>query len=434
MFSLHETRRIQLCRLAFIVLCALPTIGVIAWCVVVNGPVYRHLHQRAISARFQCVARLTRASSPRPDLVLYEGLDLTDRETGQLLARFGAVEVQTAADMVTVRLPLPGMINGRRLVDVGRLALAQTQASFGAKPLQIEAGHLTLSLPSGDQTLTDLVGRVADEPRQSRLRLTFARATAGDLTPTRIETSLIRNQATVLRTTSVEFRTEGAPLPCELLSAIWPAVSVLGPECTFAGRILASDSTAGWSLNLDGQVDHVDLDRLMGPFPHKLTGQASIALKHVAVRDGRVEQAAGTIIGGPGTISRSLVQSALTGLRLEGSPRVFFGLDNRIGYSQLSMAFDLGADGLTLHGRVAEPPGTILLADDQVLLKEPTVERQPVLNLVRTLVPQVALQVPATRETDRLTRWLPIPPVAAPPGQETALPEARSLRVTPPKR
>ena len=73
----------------------------------------------------------------------------------------------------------------------------------------------------------------------------------------------------------------------------------------------------------------------------------------------------------------------------------------------------------------------MLIGKNQILLREPKAQPQPVLNLVRALVPQTALQVPASRETDELTRVLPVPAVGVPPGQEGALPNARSLRVGP---
>jgi hypothetical protein len=434
MFSLHENRRIQLCRAAFVLLCALPAAGVLIWCGVVHTPIYRRMHERVIAAQLGCKAQLISASSPRPDLVLYEGLDLTDRDSGQLLARFPAVEVHTGSDGTTVRLPMPGMANGRRLADFWQLALAQLRSSEDAAALRLEAGHLTLSLPSGDQTLTDIVGTLETDAQKSRLRFEFARATAGDCATAPMALTVTRGRADATKDLLAEFDTGGASLPCDVLATVWPAAHTFGHESTFAGSVRASGAAARWTLELAGRLEHVDLDRLMGQYPHKLTGQATIDLKDVTVLDGRIEKASGTIAAGPGTVSRSLLQSALACLRLESAPRALAGPENRFAYTQLGVEFDLGVDGLALRGQIPKQPRAILTAGDQVLVQQPTVEKQPVLNLVRTLVPQVALQVPATRETDSLTRWLPVPPVAVPPGQETALPEARSLRVSPTKR
>ncbi|MEX2114937.1 MAG: hypothetical protein WD845_17220, partial [Pirellulales bacterium] len=55
--------------------------------------------------------------------------------------------------------------------------------------------------------------------------------------------------------------------------------------------------------------------------------------------------------------------------------------------------------------------------------------RQPAVNLLRTLVPQSAVHVPATRETNPLAAFLPVPPLVSPAGQEGPLPQARAIIV-----
>jgi hypothetical protein len=54
-----------------------------------------------------------------------------------------------------------------------------------------------------------------------------------------------------------------------------------------------------------------------------------------------------------------------------------------------------------------------------------------VLDLVRTLVPQSDVQVPATRETAGLTGALPVPSIVLRPGTEEPLPHVRPLGVNP---
>ena len=52
------------------------------------------------------------------------------------------------------------------------------------------------------------------------------------------------------------------------------------------------------------------------------------------------------------------------------------------------------------------------------MAREPAVARQPVVNLVRALVPASEVQVPATRESDKLARVLPIPSIVAAPARK----------------
>ena len=59
------------------------------------------------------------------------------------------------------------------------------------------------------------------------------------------------------------------------------------------------------------------------------------------------------------------------------------------------------------------------------LMAEPTAEELARIALVRTLVPQSAVQVPASRQTDWLLRHLPLPEVMPVPGTEAVPPHAR---------
>lgn len=105
------------------------------------------------------------------------------------------------------------------------------------------------------------------------------------------------------------------------------------------------------------------------------------------------------------------------------------GTENRLPYRQLGLAFEVDSAGLTLQGTAAQAPGVVLVGDTQVLVRQAATARLPVVNLVRTLVPQSTVQVPATRETHELARLLPIPPTTPPPGSEGPLPRARTINV-----
>ena len=61
--------------------------------------------------------------------------------------------------------------------------------------------------------------------------------------------------------------------------------------------------------------------------------------------------------------------------------------------------------------------GTILQSHDGVLLAEAAGPSGPVVALLRMLVPESEVQVPATRESDWLAARLPLPQVMPPPDQ-----------------
>jgi hypothetical protein len=434
MFNLHETSRIVLCRAAFLALCLAPTCGVAAWCLAVNLPAFRHAHERAIGQRLGWDARLDEAAAPRPGLTLYQGLELTDPQTGERLAQAPFVEIGVAGDCTSIRLPHPATMNGSRLDVLLRLAERLMHTADRLRPVEFGAQTLTLDLDGGDQTLVDVAGRLRHDPSESRLDLQFRLATAdaAAATVSRGETaklSIVRRHGSAH--TTFQLATGGTPLPWRLIASSWRAANRLGQAGTFEGRATASEQSGHWKLDLVGRIDGVDLAQLAASLPHVLTGPAEVELQHVVISDGRVERAAGKLVAGPGTISRSLIHSASDNLALEASRQAALGRDNRLVYKQLNLAFELDDTGLLVRGAVPNSKGAVLADEKQILVRQTSDARQPVVNLLRALVPQTAVQVPATRETSGLAAFLPVPSLVPPRGSEAPLPQAKAIRVVP---
>ena len=429
MFSLHETTRIRLCRAAFVALCLGPLCAVVAWSVVVRVDWYRQAHERAIAARLGWTARLDEASTPRPNLLLYRGLELADPNNGQLLARLPFVEIDSGGATVVVRLPYPAIVNGTRLDAFWKLAQELARSSESAAHLRFEARNLTVHLVDGDQSFTELAGELDSNEGQALGKLSFCRAVAGSQTPEPCEVMLTRSQHAGTLVHSIELSTGNTPLPASLIASIWPGALQLGKTSAFAGRISAIEQSGAWRTEFRGELTRIDLDLLVSPFPHKLSGLATARLDRVTIAGGRLENAAGSLTAGPGEISRSLVQSAETHLHVRAADQAISGPSNSLPYLQLCASFEVGPEGMTLRGAVPNTKGALLVDDQFVLVEEAPVSIQPVVDLVRTLVPRHEVQVPATRETAMLTSALQMPSIAPEPGQEQ--PIARPLNVTP---
>ena len=417
-------------------LCLVPSALVAAWCVAVNLPGYRSAHERRVAQRVGWDARLQEASSPRPGLLLYTGLELADPQSGRLLARAPFVEIDSSSDRTTVRLPHPAVANGLRLEAFFKLA-ERLLNSMDRREIDFQCQNVTLHLSDGDKTLTNLSGTLRHDDSESRLVVKFRLATAGkqDAAPSQsaaAEITIVRQRGSSEHTT-FEFTTGGTPLPCNLIAASWPGARRLGKTSTFDGRIMAHEQTGVWNLQLAGRFGQIDLQQLVAPFPHKLTGTAEVELKQATVHDGRIDKALGKLVAGPGTISRSLIHAACDNLGLEASRPAASGRDNRLAYRQLNLAFEIDETGLIVRGEFPQAKSAVLVDDKQVLVRNLTATRQPAVNLLRTLVPASAVQVPATRETSGLAALLPVPPVVPPPGSEQPLPQANALRLAPPR-
>ena len=305
------------------------------------------------------------------------------------------------------------------------------QGRIGAAPLDVRlaAGELTLRGGDGAQTLTELEGSVESLAGGTQAAASFR--LAGTDTPQPIRIRLIRNRQTAPPASAFELDTGGGAVPCNLLAMGLPGLEQLGARSRLRGYIWASQASddqqpAGWNGELVGQIFDVDLDDLVtGRFPHKLSGTAQLTVQSARFRGGRLEEAEGTLFAGPGVISRSLLDAAAArlGLVRDAQPQAPGDL---VPYEQLALAFSIDSRGLKLQGRCpASAPGAILTAREGRLLSEPAQQPQPVLALLRTLVPASRHQVPATRQTDWLIGHLPVPDVAPPPGTESQLPQAR---------
>lgn len=432
MFSLHETTRIRLCRAAFLALCIVPTCAVIAWAVYANAPAYRRAHERAIAACTGWQAGLTGVSSPRPGMLLYEGLELSDPDSGELLARLPFVEVTSAGGTVVVKLPFPAAVNGTRLDAFWKLInhLARRRPASGT--LRFCAQNLTIRLPEGDHSFTDVVGQIDGDEAHTQAKLTFRRAIAGTIPAEPCRLTLTRRGDATTAKQVIQLTTGSTPLPTSLFAPLWSGAPGFGKTCQFTGHIYAVERSGVWTTELEGRASGIDLDLVVSRrFPHKLSGLAEIRLKSVTLEGGRIVRAEGSVTAGPGIISRSLVQSAQTHLHIQAAAQALKGRGNLIPYQQLSVGFKISTEGMSLHGEVPGTRGAMLVDSRRVLAVEPPLVTQPVVDLVRTLVPNSEVHVPATRETARLSGVLPLPSIVPVPGSEQPLPHARPLSVKP---
>ena len=107
--------------------------------------------------------------------------------------------------------------------------------------------------------------------------------------------------------------------------------------------------------------------------------------------------------------------------------------DNRFHtYTKLRLWAELGEGRLTLRaGDGADTRGAILADANGGLLHESTASPQPVINLVRALVPQREILVPASIESEALLTRLPLL-VAQPAKEKSNAPRSR-LRPEQPK-
>jgi hypothetical protein len=439
MFQLHDKTRRRICMAGFILFCVAPTLGAALWSAARHLPWTAREEEQTLGNLLGLEVRMAGMKHLRPDAVLYENIELADPETNQLLLRCRLLEAQwkTIADAQGMGKPTLILSASQPEVEAAGLnrlggllqRVMQAQTPRPAADVRISAAELTLKAGVDSQTLTGLEASIDNPPGGVQAILAFR--IAGVDMPEPVKIRAIRNRQTNPPTNGFELSTGRGDLTCDLLAAGLPDLGSLGLRCRFRGYIWANQErtergSENWSGELTGRFSAVDLDRLVGDrFPHKLSGLADITVQSAQLKLGRLTEASGTIVAGPGVVSRSLLLAAARNMNLQNSANLNL-LGDQITYDRLALDVALNSRGLSIAGRCPSAQnGAIMTTDRQICLLSATgAQYQPVATLIRTLAPESAAEVPVAYQTDWLITHLPMPQSPAPQTREASLPPA----------
>ena len=423
MFQLHERTRKRLLMAGFCALGVVPTALVLAWCVAWNLPWHARAEADRLGRLLALRVSIQKLRHPRPGAVLYEGVELADPETGEVVLSCRSIRAgwkttdnaEGASERSLVLIVSKAQLQAGRMDRARRLVERLIACGSGGPPpdVRLLAGDVELPGTDGVPTLRDVEGGIESLPEGVQAWLSFR--LPGDPTPEPARLRVARNRQLTPPATGFELFTGDTPLPCSLLALVGLPVEPLAERARFHGYIWANETPDGWQGELAGQLLDVDLDRLVTDrFPHKLGGTAEVTLTRARFSRGRLVEAGGTLRAGPGTVGRSLVESAAEPLGLLAE-RLPINAADELPYEQLAFSFAIDSAGLVLRGQ-CEPgddsrSGVILSARYGPLLAESSDQPRPVAGLLRALVPADEVQVPATLQTDWLSRRLPLPGV-----------------------
>ncbi len=413
---MHDRTRRMLCRAGFLAVCLLPTLGVIAWSSSRSSAIHTADCAADLSRELGLRISLAGVSYPQPGNTLYEGLELGDPETGVALMRLRFLNVGAGEGLVTMIASQPE-IDALQLARLWEAVELRMRQSLGAQPtVRLVAREATLHLTAGSQTITDIGGELSAKPPAEGNRtasLSFRIAGAESPEPSRVRYTRTLKQSRAMR--RFELNTGTAEIPCSLLVSLGIR-NRLGERARFRGTLFATETADGWNGELKGVFKDVDLQAIVSEqFPHQLSGTADITIEQARFEQGRLIEARGTLVAGPGAVSQSLLQSAAHNLELGGTVT---DLDRAIvPYDQFAVSFMVDSAGLAMGGRCDGTKGTIVRRGETALLAESGTTRRPLVAVVRTLVPMSELQVPATRESNWLIDHLPVPSVMPSAGE-----------------
>ena len=425
---MHDRTRRMLCRAGFLGLCVLPTLGVLAWSSSRASPGHSADRAAELSRELGLHVSLAGVSYPQPGVALYEGVELADPETAAPLARMRFLE-SGGGGSVTALVASQPEIDALQLGRFWQVVAERMRQTTGPQPtIRLAAREATLDWPAGSQTLTDVLSELDAKSGSDNERVvTISFRLAGSDAPEPIRIRYSRRITDSRPISQLEIHTGAAAVPCSLLTVPMGIANRLGERARFRGSLWATEAVDGWAGELTGEFTEVDLQTAIAEqFPHHLSGTASITVQSAHFRGGRLEDARGTVAADRGVVGQSLLSSAARYMQLAGTA----GSDSNaalVPYDQLAFLFEIDSTGLTIHGQCDRPPGAIFSGGGTALLAESSGSSGPVVALLRTLVPQSEVQVPATRESDWLMRRLPVPQIMPPSGE----PPKGKLRLAP---
>jgi hypothetical protein len=423
MFQLHDKTRRRIALAAFGLAGVLPLLLVGAWCLERHLPGCALAEADALGRQLGLVVKLEGARHLRPGVVLYEGIELADPDTGRTILRSRCLEVawQQQVNSLGKRRPTLAVIATQPEVETAAIDLAWRwmQRLMERSPGRLEsnvrlsADAVTLRADDRSQTMTDVAGLLEMLPDKTNVQIDFRLVGADTPEPAAIR--IVRNRATSPPESRFELSTGDGELPCSVLALAVSELKPLGPRCRFRGQVWANESPDGWEGEVAGQLVELDLGTLITDhFPHRLSGIGEATINSAHFRGGRLEECSGMLAAKRGTISRSLMEAARAYLGLVPGAEPLPS-DERIPYQELAMSVVLDANGLRLRGLcTTAEQGTVLSDGRNRLLGEPMRGAQPMAAFVQTLVPQSVVQVPASRQTDWLLRHLQVPYVVPP--------------------
>jgi hypothetical protein len=404
MFRMHELKRRQVCRMAFVLVCLAPTLGAAAWGVSRRLPGHVAFYASELSELLDLSVSLGSVSHPRPGVTLYHDVAFTDRETGTQLARVRVLEVDGNSDPIILRASQIE-IEAAHVPIAWRMVERQLRKGAACRLL---ASECTLRDSSVAQTFTDIDAKLTATGVTRDLNASFRPAGLQ-----RGEPMMLRVECEIVSEATKRFMlgTQDYKLPIALVTAWADGLKGFGSRATFQGVIDIKSNNVGWEGTLLGELDHVDLDALVtAQLPHTLSGEARVQLERARIANGRIVEAKGTLTAGPGAISRSLLVSGSERLKLVSTAG---GKETMLRYEKLDFGFTVDTQGLLLVGRC---PGSAMLVDanTHALCSPPREQPQPLVGLVQMLVPANQHQVPATLESEWLIRHLPMPAIITP--------------------
>lgn len=420
MFAVQASVRRLLLLILFFAGCVAPTVSTLGYAIWLKTPHYREACRRDLQSQLGLSVQLDAVTHPLPGVTVLEGIELSDPETGAPLATARVIEAK-CVDGDWLLIASQPEIDLDELRQVASLPQLLLRGAGNSKPTYVElwANELTCKQFDNRQTFSDVVGWLQADETAKQAGLRFRLAGTSPEQPAQLELHRNRQQ----NHTRVLFDTGDVAFPLELVSAASP--QWVGRDCRFRGRIDWSRAD-GSKLTVQGKLVDFDAHALIARhFRHHVAARGTLSLTKAEFREGRLQQASGRWQSPGAECDRDLIENLARNLSLplQLSPTA----GKRLTFAEADLAFRIEQDQIALQGLCPQREGALLAGPGGTL--EQTASPQPLMQLVRALVPDSRLLVAASRESDWLLRHLAVPSVIPTSSQGEAPADGGRIRI-----
>ncbi len=370
---ISDNRRRTICRLAFLLLCALPTMTTAYW---IFHPQTAGGWQLAIQARLAVETSVASVECKGPYETILRGVRFTDPELGTLLEATQVRVIRGQTNQVIVESPVSISSSAlTRLVD--RIHESLIRAHAAERPWQIVLGKTTIvgqNPETGQTTASDqaslnqyapsLVATSAlieIESMPEGTRATVQLLLEGDPTRTPVRLDLLRGAGEMIDFQEIRLVTSANFLPVWLVNDLVPDTRSLGRDCEFTGEVVMNPTPDenGNGINYNGQLTgffrNVDLDQLVSPFGQSLTGICDVHVAQFEIADNKFHSMLAEVTCVRGTIGQGMLAAAQKHLGFQ----VTRAIEPEPEFNSMKFRCEYGGGQLSVH---SPPDGVIAFA------------------------------------------------------------------------
>ena len=283
--TMSDNSRRTVCRLAFLLLCALPFSWIIYQIV---HPVSTSQWQQAIKANLGLTTKIGSVETPLPFVTVFHDVKFSDPELEQIHLKKVKIVSGTTNE---VFIEHPVQINASALATISnrlRESLMRTHAASNAWKINLKQTTILRSDGEDDDhlELSTVALSVFPYPEHTTAHMVATRADSLD--PVKLMIRRDRNNEELKEHFAVDTGT--AYLPCWLMHDFWDESQTFGKACQFAGFVEFDKVNKSWSCKVlpSSRFDSMDLQSLTQPFGKNVTGLGHSTINQCEIEDGRI--------------------------------------------------------------------------------------------------------------------------------------------------